>query len=74
MLWSWVTMRFLRRKKKRTARCPECGNRKHNKELKPRVWRCASCYHTFVSDEDEAKRRVPKQIGVDIEDDGTESY
>jgi len=59
------------KKKKRKPRCPECGNRAHNKELKPKVWRCSACHHKFVSDKDAERRlkRKPKeQIGEDIED------
>jgi ribosomal protein L37AE/L43A len=66
-------MGFFTKKKRPPPRCPECRNRKHNRELQPKIWRCAACYKTFVFDSN-AKMRgkpirpEPKQIGEDIED------
>jgi ribosomal protein L37AE/L43A len=63
-------------KKKKTAppKCPECGNSKHNRQIKSKVWRCAACFRKFVVDgkaKPKARPRpqpVHRQIGEDIED------
>lgn len=66
-------MGFLTKKKAVPPKCPECRNRKHNTEIKPKIWRCASCHRVFVSDPNaKIKEKPPKiplrQIGEDIED------
>lgn len=72
MRWSSL-LREKKKKRKAPPKCPDCRNRKHNKQIKPKIWRCAACYRVFVYDpeargKEEKELKKPEQIGVDVED------
>lgn len=60
--------------KKVIPKCPDCGNTKHNREIKEHIWRCAACFRKFaVVPKDkyikiESKEPVKEQIGVDVDE------
>ena len=75
----WNLMTEKKKKRKAPPKCPDCRNRRHNKQIKPKIWRCAACYRVFVHDPDarkEEKRKPerPRQIGDDVEDGEFEDY
>lgn len=55
-------------KKEIKPKCPECGNRKFNREVRQNVWVCGSCMSKFIVDPKAKPVERPKEEEGDVKD------